>query len=345
MNPTDRPRIDYFAMGGTIASVRTDPGEAGARPTLTASALVQSVPELASVADVQPHHYLLKPSSEITLPDLLRLVTELRAAVDAGADGVVVSQGTDTIEETSFVVDLLWDRPEPVVFTGAMRNPSLAGADGGANLLAAFQTAACAQARDSGVLVTFNDEIHAARYVRKTHTSSPATFASPGLGPIGWVSEGSAVLALRPTRRTTIALDAAVTPLPSVGLVKLGLADDCRLLEAAAGLGYDAVVIEAMGGGHVPAVGLPAVDGLVASGPVVLASRAGAGEVLSATYRFPGSEIDLLDRGALRAGALDGPKARMLVTIALAAGFDRDALCDVLAAVGTTNTPVSAPRR
>lgn len=345
MTPADRPRIDYFAMGGTIASLRSDSDEVGATPTLTADGIVETVPELAQVADVHPHQYLLKPSPEITMADLIRLVAEMRAAVDDGAQGLVVTQGTDTIEETSFVVDLLWDRPEPVVFTGSMRNPSLAGSEGGANLLGAVQIAASHEARDAGVLVTLNDEIHAARHVRKTHTSSPSTFASPGLGPIGWVSEGNAVLAFRPTRRTTIALDDAnPIELPSVGLIKLGLADDCRLLEAAASLGYDAVVIEALGGGHIPATGLPAVDKLVQTIPVVLASRTGAGEVLSATYRFPGSEIDLLGRGVLRAGALDGPKARMLLIIALAAGFDRDALRNVLSAVGTTTTSISAPR-
>lgn len=337
-----RPRIDYFAMGGTIASVRSALHEAGAVPTLGAAGIAAAVPGLDQVAQVHPHDVLLVPSTEITVTDLLTLVEQARAAVDAGARGVVVSQGTDTIEETAFVLDLLWDRPEPLVVTGAMRNPSLAGADGAANVLAAVQVASCDAAREAGVLVTLNDEIHAARHVHKSHTSSLSTFVSPGLGPIGWVSEGNPVIALRPTRRTCLTVPKGAK-LPSVALVKLGLADDCRLLGAVASLGYDAVVIEALGGGHVPVAGVPIVAELAATMPVVLASRTGAGEVLGSTYRFPGSEIDLLERGALRAGALDGPKARLLLTLALAADPSGEGLTDLFARVGTTTTPVRRP--
>lgn len=336
------PRIDYFAMGGTIASVHSDPAGPGAVPTLGAAGIASAVPGLGDVASVHPHDFLLVPSPEITVTDLIALVAEARIAVDSGARGVVVTQGTDTIEETSFVVDLLWDRPEPIVFTGAMRNPSLPGSEGGANLLGAVQLAVTDEARDAGVLVTLNDEIHAARHVHKSHTSSPSTFVSPGLGPIGWISEGNPVLALRPTRRVCLEV-AKGAGLPSVAMVKLGLADDCRLLGAVATLGYDAVVIEALGGGHVPVAGLPVVEQLARIMPVVLASRAGAGEVLSETYRFPGSEIDLLERGVLRAGSLDGPKARLLLTLALAAGIEGDDLPGLLARVGTTNTPVRRP--
>lgn len=333
------PRVDHFAFGGTIASVRSDSDEVGAVPTLSAAEIASGVPQLADIATVHPHQYVLTPSPEITVGDLLGMAVQMRAAVDAGAVGIVVTQGTDTIEETAFVVDLLWDRPEPVVFTGAMRNPSLPGAEGGANLLGAVQLATSQEARDAGVLVTLNDEIHAARYVRKTHTTSPSTFRSPGLGPIGWISEGVPVIALRPTRRRAIRVPVE-SPIPSVALVKLGLADDCRLLQAVLGLGYDAVVIEALGGGHIPQAGLPAIDELVAAMPVVLTSRAGEGEVLSTTYRFPGSEIDLLARGVMRGGALDGLKARMLLTLALAAGVDRDGIQELLGVVGSTNLPV-----
>lgn len=344
----DRPTVGYVAMGGTIASV-PPAGVAGAgagtgvRPTLTAADLAAAVPGLEAVAVVQARTFRTIPSSQITLPDLLELVTVLADAVDAGAQGVVVTQGTDTIEETAFVLDLLWDRPEPVVVTGAMRNPSLAGPDGPANLLASVQVVAEPDARDCGVLVCLNDEIHAARYVHKGHTSSPSTFRSPGLGPIGWVVEGRPVIALRPTRRVHLSLgpDPAAA-VPRVPLVKLGLGDDGVLLEAIRDVGCDGVVIEGMGGGHVPEWTLPAVQNLLERVPVVLASRTGAGEVLATTYGSPGSEIDLLGRGVIRAGALDGLKARLLLMLALLAGRDREGIGELFRVVGTTTGPVLA---
>lgn len=333
------PRIDYFAMGGTIASVRAE--LPGAEPALSADDIAATVPGLLDVVDLRPCSYRLIPSPQITIADLVELVERMRAAVGDGAVGFVVTQGTDTIEETSFVLDLLWNRPEPIVVSGAMRNPSLPGADGPANLLAAALLAAEPDARGCGVLVCLNDEIHAARYVHKSHTSSLATFVSPGLGPIGWVAEGRPVIALRPTRRAHI-MPAPGPPVPSVCVVKLGLADDCRLLGAAADLGYAGVIVEAAGGGHVPVAALAHLDRLVRQGvPVVLTSRTGSGEVLSDTYRFAGSEIDLLDRGLLRAGALDALKARLLLMLCLAAGYDREQLIAALQTVGSTSGPIT----
>lgn len=330
-------RVDYFALGGTIASVR---GEAdGAVPTLTAQDIVDSVDGLDEVADVHAHQFLLTPSPEITIEDLLRLRTAIADSVAEGAVGVVVTQGTDSIEETAFVLDLLWSGDAPIVYTGAMRNPSLPGTDGPANLLSAVQIAASTAATGTGVTICLGDEIHAARFVHKSHTSSPSTFVSPGLGPIGWVSEGRPALPLRPATRHRVEVpETAVAP--PVALIRLGLADDGRLLGTLIDLGYRGAVIEAFGGGHVPAAALPAIAELAAVMPVVLASRTGAGEVLSNTYRFPGSEIELLAMGLIRAGALPGLKARLLLMVCLAAGRDIDEIAETFAAVGSTTGPV-----
>ncbi|WP_347352718.1 asparaginase [Intrasporangium sp.] len=336
--PVPRPTVGYVALGGTIASV---PAEGpGVQPTLAARDLAAGVPGLEAAAVLETHTFRTIPSSAITLRDLVELVPLLEAVVARGAVGVVVSQGTDTIEEAAFVLDLLWDRPEPLVVTGAMRNPSLAGADGPANLLASVQVAAEPDARDCGVLVCLNDEIHAARFVHKSHTSSPSTFHSPGLGPIGWVAEGRPVIAFRPTRRAHVELDWSA-PLPRVPIVTIGLDADPALLEAARDLECDGIVIEGMGGGHVPAGLLPAVADLLERIPVVLTSRTGSGEVLATTYGYPGGEIDLLDRGVIRAGALDSLKARLLLMLAVASGHDRLATRELFALVGTTTGPVA----
>lgn len=326
------PRVALLAFGGTIASV---PGEsAGIRPTVEASDLVAAVPELAGLAQVEVTQVRQVPSSEITVADLVAVLPRMRAAVDGGARGIVVTQGTDTLEESAFVLDLLWDRPEPVVLTGAMRGASAPGADGPANLLAAVRVATSDVARGLGAVVCLGDELHAARYVRKAHTSSPAAFTSPGRGPLGWVSEDEVQVSWRPVRDGAALSVESGTPVPSVAVVRVGLDEDPLLLEAVVGLGYAGVVVEALGGGHVPSVLLPALTELVQRVPVLLASRTGAGRVLEHTYGYPGGDVDLLSRGLLPVGTLDAPKARLLLALGLAAGHDRDDLAALLRRVG-----------
>ena len=312
------PRVTVFSMGGTISSV--DSGGRGVEPTLTGEALVSDVPEIAGVAEVSAVSFRQAASSELRVRDLVELAAEVTGRIDGGAAGAVVTQGTDTIEETSFVLDLLVDREAPVVVTGAMRNPTLPGADGPANLLAAIQVAASSVARGLGTVVVLNDEIHAARFVRKTHTSNPATFRSDPVGPVGWISESVPRIVLRPAGRQhklTRPEDAHESP---VALYHVALGDDGRLLPEIAERGYAGLVVEAMGGGHVPSVMVEKLEDLASKVPVVLASRTGGGEVLRSTYGFIGSETDLLERGLIYAGPLDGRKARLLLSLLLQSG-------------------------
>jgi L-asparaginase len=311
------PRIDYLAAGGTIATVHADPTSAG-DPTLTAEAIVRSVPELYEVADIRTAQFMQRPSPSITFADLLTLRDEIALRLAHGSAGIVLSQGTDTIEETAFALDLLCAGSAPIVVTGAMRSPSLPGADGAANLLGAVKVAASAFAPGLGVLVVFNDEIHAARFVAKTHTSRPSAFQSRLAGPIGWLSEGQPVIATRPVGRFCLDVpsDAEVPP---VALVRVALDDEGRILGALAAHGFRGVVIEGFGGGHVTPAMVPRIERLATEMPVVLASRTGSGELLRNTYRYRGSETELLEVGAIPAGMLDGLKARILLSLCLAA--------------------------
>jgi len=171
-------------------------------------------------------------------------------------------------------------------------------------------------ARGLGAMVVLNGEIHAARFVSKTHTSNPATFRSDPVGPIGWVSEGVPRVVLCPVGRHKIALPDDARDRP-VALHTVTLGDDGRLLSAIEERGYAGLVIEALGGGHVPSVMVETLEDLAGKMPVVLASRTGGGEVLRMTYGFPGSETDLLERGLIHAGPLNGLKARLFLALLL----------------------------
>ena len=315
MTAAGLPPVSVLALGGTIAS--TGAG-AGVTPKLTAEQLVQSVPGLAEVARIRAETFRQVPSPELTLVDLSALAQEIAHRIAAGDAGVVVTQGTNTIEETAFMLDLLVGGDAPVVVTGAMRNPTLPGADGPANLLAAVSTAASPQARGLGAVVVFADEIHAARYVRKAHTQSIMPFRSSPAGPIGWLSEGRVRVGARPAGRRRLALDPA-REAPWVALVTFGAGDEGLLVGAVADAGYQGLVVEATGGGHIAAACVDQLEALAGRMPVALASRTGAGELLQRTYSFPGSEIDLIARGLIPAGAMTAAQARVLLRLLLTA--------------------------
>ncbi|MFG3488145.1 MULTISPECIES: asparaginase [unclassified Streptomyces] len=310
-------RVTVFTLGGTISARGGDAARMSGREVLAA---------LGGDHDIVLNDFRRVPSSTLTHADLAALAAEIRTTVAAGS-GAVVVQGTDTLEETAFLLDLLCTTEQPIVVTGAMRRPDLPGADGPANLAAALAVAADPACRDLGVLVVLADEIHAARHARKTHTTSVATFASPGAGPLGHVVEGEPRVLFRP------AAPAAAHPLTldpdvRVALITLSQGDRGELLDAVDHR-FQGLVVAAFGAGHAPAWLVEPLAALARRIPVVLASRTGAGPTLTDTYRGPGSEHDLLHHGLVPAGPLDPAKARILLHALLSdgaagpAGYDR----------------------
>jgi L-asparaginase len=326
------PKVLVVLLGGTITMTPGGPG--GLVPTLDAADLIASAPGVERVARLEAASPMRVASASIPVDALVSLAAECRVRLAADIDGVVVIQGTDTIEETAFLFDLLVPGDKPVVVTGAMRGPQTPGADGPANLLAAVTVAASPQARGLGALAVLNDQIHAARFVTKGHTALPSAFVSPLAGPIGLVAEGQVLIYLQPPRMPGLTLP---TEAPGhaecpVALVRMALGDDDRMLRALPRLGYRGAVVEGMGAGHVPADVVAVFDALAAQMPVVLASRAHAGPAFTRTYAYPGSEVDLLARGLIPGGSLGGAKAKLLLSLLLRAGLSGEALARAFAA-------------
>jgi L-asparaginase len=333
MGTPGKPRVAVFTLGGTIAMQGTS--GRGVAPALSASDLLAAVPGLdAAGVELSLRDVANKPGASLSFGDLFGLADAISTALGDGFAGAVVTQGTDTIEETAYLLDLLVASDAPVVVTGAMRNPSLAGPDGPANILAAIRVAASGGARELGCVVVMNDQIHAARWVAKAHTASPAAFISPGFGPLGHVAEGEVHIPLRLRDRSPL-----FSPVPRgqvrVGLVTIALGDDHVLIDALADHA-DGLVVAAFGAGHVPADTVTSLAALAARIPVVLAARAGAGPVHRHTYGFPGSETDLLARGLISAGYLASLKARLLLHLLIATGADRTRIREAFAAASRT---------
>ena len=316
--PAPRRRVTAYFLGGTISM--TGEGAHGATPALDAQDLVSGLGATGGpLADVELSavDFRKVSSARISFADLLELLELARRAVDGGVSGVVVVQGTDTLEETAYVLDLLWDRPEPIVLTGAMRNPTMLGADGPANLAAAVTAAATPACRDLGALVVLDDVVHAARRVTKRHSSSTGAFRSAEPGVLGELHEGEVEL-----RGDLVRLPALPTPDAvevHVDVLTALLGDDPRRYRGAASVA-DGVVVAGMGAGHVTPEVADVLAEAAARLPVVLVTRTGGGSVHRRTYGGPGSEVDLLARGLLHGGRLDPLKARLLLTLLLASG-------------------------
>ena len=308
------------SLGGTIAMVEGKQGE-GVTPSLSAKALLASIPGFRHEGSIEAETVLQLPSASLTLADVVKVLEWCRAKVEAGAGGIVLTQGTDTLEEVSFLLDLFWTSDAPLVMTGAMRHPASAGADGPANLQAALQVASAPESRGRGVLVVMNDVIHAARWVSKADALSVQAFVSVDGGIQGRIIENKPAYFHPPQARSP--LPGPVGSDHKVGLMVCSLGSETDLIEHAATAGnYTGLVLAGFGAGHVSAKDADVIGRHTSRLPIIVASRTGGGRTAAATYGFPGSEMDLAKRGAWLAGWLSPVKARILLWAISASGLD-----------------------
>src|SRR3954447_23571499 len=308
-----RMKVRVLAAGGTIAMS----GAGGAKLALDAADLVAAVPGLPDPEGIESETVVNLPSAHLSLGDQLAIC---RAARDTAREGigVVVTHGTDTLEETAVLCDVVHDSDAPIVFTGAIRAASAAGADGPANLADAISVARSEEAKGQGVLVVFGGEIHHARCARKTDTTSLTAFSSPQTGPLGRVTEGHPSFWSRVPRNEPLdppALDRRVLIVPTTA------GDDGSLARAALATEPDGLVVGTLGAGHLH----PDLLGLWAEAseriPVVAYCRPERGVVLTETYGFAGSEKELRQSRIIPAAFLSPQAARMKLLACVASGL------------------------
>lgn len=321
--------IGILFTGGTIA-MKHDPATGAAVPAFGAADIVAAVPQLAAFTEIEVEDFSRLPGPHVTPEQMWRLARRAAAWLDRpDIDGLVITHGTDTIEETAYLLDLLLLSEKPVVLVGAMRTISDVGWDGPANLLAAVRVAAAAESRGQGVLVVMDDHILPAREARKVHTESSSSFATPEFGPLGQVDAGVVLYKRRALPRPAWRGPGAEAGLrvarieTRVAMVQAYTGMDAGILQHVAGQDLRGLALIAFGRGNVPPVILPALQRIIDAGMLVtVSSRCVAGRV-SPRYGYEGGGLQLKNMGAVLAGDLSGAKARLLQMVAL--GFATDA--------------------
>lgn len=310
-----RAKVVVIGTGGTIAS-RYDAALGRKVAAMSGSDLVALLPGADAIGELEVDNFATVASFQMDAAFLLKLARRIDASlVRPDVSGVVVTHGTDTMEESAYLADLLIGTDKSVVFTGAQRSADEPDGDGPRNILNSIRAAAADAARGLGTMICFNDELHAAREVTKIHTSAVQTFQSYDHGKLGGLDGDRVVINRRPVARPHYRVERLE---PRVDLIKLVLGLDERSLDAAVSSGAKAIVLEAFGLGNTTREVADGVKRAVGAGvPVVVTSRCPAGRV-KPVYGGGGGGRDVEDAGAIFAPGLAGVKARILLMVLLA---------------------------
>jgi L-asparaginase len=299
--------ITVLSTGGTIAST---PAEDGATPSKSGADLIAAVPELESYADIEATEVVQTPSFDMDIESLTAIAEQTRTAVDDGSDSVVITHGTDTMEESAYYLDLVLDLAVPVVFTGAQRRSDETSPDGPSNLLTAVRAASHERFRgEGGVYIAFDEELHTARDVTKTHTSDLSAFVSPEKCPVARFTREDVRVHREPGSRSDSV--GVTTTSADVSMVKTAIGVGPRQLNTALETGVDGIVVEGTGLGNTTgALGDAIGEVLEAGVPVVITSRCQGGAV-APVYGTPGGGETLHSHGVIDGGDLPAHKARL----------------------------------
>jgi L-asparaginase len=309
--------IHLLFTGGTI-SMHRDSAAGGNVPAFGGEELVALAPGIERIAPFRIENWARVPACHLGPDRLWSLRERVREIAASGeVTGIVVTHGTDILEETAYLLDRTLDPGVPVALTGAMRTSDDTAWDGPRNLRDAASVAASGSSRGRGAVVVFNGEIFSGSTATKTHATDTAAFSAPHAGPIGRVAEGRVSYASPNGRRPDPLRPSSLRA--RVALVPMVVGDDGRMLDLARPE-HDGVVIEAFGSGNLPPGAVPAIRRWLEEGkPVVLATRCPLGEV-TPSYAFEGGGARLVAMGVTPAGARTPSQARMELAIALSAG-------------------------
>lgn len=307
-------KIVIIFTGGTI-SMKNDAVTNAAIPAMTGEDILKLTPGLETIADVHYVDFSMIPGPHMTPEIMMELSRLIEQKLDKeGYDGAVVTHGTDSLEETAYLVDLTTNTEKPIVFVGAMKSSSELGWDGPVNLIDAVYTAACNEAWGRGVLVVMNNEVHSAAQVTKTNTHSLDTFKSVDFGPLGFIDNNNVYFYHKYTKHQQI----SVSEIDSkVDLIKCACGMDDRLIRFCVDTGAHGIVIEGMGRGNIPPEMVKGVEYALSKNiPVILVSRCHNGKVLD-SYGYAGAGRDLTQKGVILGDNLPGQKARIKLMAAL----------------------------
>lgn len=316
-------KILIIHTGGTISMLENK--ETGAVNVTTKHPLSELSDQYNQVADVEELVIFDLPSPQITQVHMLKLAHKITEMID-GYDGIVITHGTDTLEETAYFLDLVLQTEKPIIITGAMRSSNEIGSDALYNLISSLRVASSDKAKNNGVLVVMNDEIHTATNVTKTSTSNVATFQSPQYGPIGTITKTSIIFHHTILERDVYPISQITS---NVFLLKAFAGMDESIINAIYQASPDGIVIEALGQGNLPAATVKPLQAILQRKiPVVLVSRCYKGNV-QPTYAYEGGGRKLKDLGIIFANGLTGQKARIKLLIALEKTKELDELTDM----------------